>query len=169
MWCRVTAIGLIIVVYLCSFWFIITCIFVKPATSDYIVRDTGNCSPRYMRCTINQVIINCLKCSNILLWSVCLKWSRPLILLSISYVASTDPMHCWSFEYIRNAVSLVGPTFGPSSSIWGAHPSNELIALFSYLSLRFWWMILFSLSCLYMLGLFILMPFSKNGFWLFTG
>ncbi|KAL3504260.1 hypothetical protein ACH5RR_034101 [Cinchona calisaya] len=25
------------------------------ATSDYIVRDTGNCSPRYMRCTINQV------------------------------------------------------------------------------------------------------------------
>ncbi|XP_027095162.2 protein transport protein SEC24 C [Coffea arabica] len=26
-----------------------------PATSDYIVRDTGNCSPRYMRCTINQV------------------------------------------------------------------------------------------------------------------
>ncbi|KAK8597256.1 hypothetical protein V6N13_001894 [Hibiscus sabdariffa] len=25
-----------------------------PATSDYIVRDTGNCSPRYMRCTINQ-------------------------------------------------------------------------------------------------------------------
>lgn len=28
----------------------------KPATSDYIVKDTGNCSPRYMRCTINQVI-----------------------------------------------------------------------------------------------------------------
>ncbi|KAG5522503.1 hypothetical protein RHGRI_034613 [Rhododendron griersonianum] len=27
-----------------------------PATSDYIVKDTGNCSPRYMRCTINQVI-----------------------------------------------------------------------------------------------------------------
>ncbi|KAI4357332.1 hypothetical protein L6164_001288 [Bauhinia variegata] len=26
-----------------------------PATSDYIVRDTGNCSPRYMRCTINQI------------------------------------------------------------------------------------------------------------------
>ncbi|XVE60320.1 hypothetical protein DITRI_Ditri05aG0119300 [Diplodiscus trichospermus] len=26
-----------------------------PATSDYIARDTGNCSPRYMRCTINQV------------------------------------------------------------------------------------------------------------------
>ncbi|XP_047940906.1 protein transport protein Sec24-like At4g32640 isoform X2 [Salvia hispanica] len=26
-----------------------------PATSDYIVKDTGNCSPRYMRCTINQV------------------------------------------------------------------------------------------------------------------
>lgn len=26
-----------------------------PATSEYIVRDTGNCSPRYMRCTINQV------------------------------------------------------------------------------------------------------------------
>ncbi|MED6150036.1 hypothetical protein PIB30_068249 [Stylosanthes scabra] len=25
------------------------------ATSDYIVRDTGNCSPRYMRCTINQI------------------------------------------------------------------------------------------------------------------
>ncbi|XP_060212473.1 protein transport protein SEC24 C-like isoform X2 [Lycium barbarum] len=26
-----------------------------PATSDYIVWDTGNCSPRYMRCTINQI------------------------------------------------------------------------------------------------------------------
>ncbi|XP_076955406.1 protein transport protein SEC24 B-like [Bidens hawaiensis] len=26
-----------------------------PATSEFIVRDTGNCSPRYMRCTINQV------------------------------------------------------------------------------------------------------------------
>uniref|UniRef100_A0A5B7A0D0 Uncharacterized protein n=1 Tax=Davidia involucrata TaxID=16924 RepID=A0A5B7A0D0_DAVIN len=26
-----------------------------PATSDYIVRDTGNCSPRYLRCTINQI------------------------------------------------------------------------------------------------------------------
>ncbi|XWS15138.1 hypothetical protein CRYUN_Cryun35bG0068400 [Craigia yunnanensis] len=26
-----------------------------PAASDYIVRDTGNCSPRYMRCTINQI------------------------------------------------------------------------------------------------------------------
>ncbi|GMI82930.1 hypothetical protein like AT4G32640 [Hibiscus trionum] len=26
-----------------------------PATSDYIVRDTGNSSPRYVRCTINQI------------------------------------------------------------------------------------------------------------------
>ncbi|GAV90421.1 Gelsolin domain-containing protein/zf-Sec23_Sec24 domain-containing protein/Sec23_trunk domain-containing protein/Sec23_helical domain-containing protein/Sec23_BS domain-containing protein [Cephalotus follicularis] len=26
-----------------------------PASSEYIVRDTGNCSPRYMRCTINQI------------------------------------------------------------------------------------------------------------------
>ncbi|XP_057966867.1 protein transport protein SEC24 C [Malania oleifera] len=26
-----------------------------PATSEYIVKDTGNCSPRYMRCTINQI------------------------------------------------------------------------------------------------------------------
>ncbi|KAL5715392.1 Protein transport protein Sec24C [Ranunculus cassubicifolius] len=26
-----------------------------PATSDYVVKDTGNCSPRYMRCTINQI------------------------------------------------------------------------------------------------------------------
>ncbi|KVI12187.1 Gelsolin domain-containing protein [Cynara cardunculus var. scolymus] len=26
-----------------------------PATSEFIVRDTGNCSPRYMRCTINQI------------------------------------------------------------------------------------------------------------------
>ncbi|XP_039056227.1 protein transport protein Sec24-like At4g32640 [Hibiscus syriacus] len=26
-----------------------------PATSDYIVRDTGNCSPRYVRCTLNQI------------------------------------------------------------------------------------------------------------------
>ncbi|GMP32900.1 hypothetical protein CsSME_00006450 [Camellia sinensis var. sinensis] len=26
-----------------------------PTTSDYIVKDTGNCSPRYLRCTINQI------------------------------------------------------------------------------------------------------------------
>ncbi|KAL4571843.1 hypothetical protein LXL04_018608 [Taraxacum kok-saghyz] len=26
-----------------------------PATSEFIIRDTGNCSPRYMRCTINQI------------------------------------------------------------------------------------------------------------------
>ncbi|EXB73718.1 Protein transport protein Sec24-like protein [Morus notabilis] len=26
-----------------------------PATCDYIVKDTGNCSPRYMRCTVNQI------------------------------------------------------------------------------------------------------------------
>lgn len=26
-----------------------------PATSDYMVKDTGNCSPRYMRCTVNQI------------------------------------------------------------------------------------------------------------------
>ncbi|XP_052179590.1 protein transport protein Sec24-like At4g32640 [Diospyros lotus] len=26
-----------------------------PATSDYIVKDTGNCSPRFLRCTINQI------------------------------------------------------------------------------------------------------------------
>ncbi|XP_047315997.1 protein transport protein Sec24-like At4g32640 [Impatiens glandulifera] len=26
-----------------------------PASSEYIVQDTGNCSPRYMRCTINQI------------------------------------------------------------------------------------------------------------------
>ncbi|KAL2996312.1 hypothetical protein AAZX31_10G266200 [Glycine max] len=26
-----------------------------PATSEYIARDTGNCSPRYMKCTINQI------------------------------------------------------------------------------------------------------------------
>ncbi|CAM8891355.1 unnamed protein product [Rhodiola kirilowii] len=26
-----------------------------PASSDYVVRDTGNCSPRYMRCTISQI------------------------------------------------------------------------------------------------------------------
>lgn len=26
-----------------------------PATSEYIVKDTGNSSPRYMRCTINQI------------------------------------------------------------------------------------------------------------------
>lgn len=33
-------------------------LFVQPATSDFIVRDTGNCSPRYMKCTINQVMSN---------------------------------------------------------------------------------------------------------------
>ncbi|KAK0600581.1 hypothetical protein LWI29_016299 [Acer saccharum] len=26
-----------------------------PATSEFIARDTGNCSPRYMRCTISQI------------------------------------------------------------------------------------------------------------------
>ncbi|KAL3338292.1 hypothetical protein AABB24_030437 [Solanum stoloniferum] len=26
-----------------------------PASSDYIVWDTGNCSPRFMRCTVNQI------------------------------------------------------------------------------------------------------------------
>ncbi|XP_052621536.1 protein transport protein Sec24-like CEF [Lactuca sativa] len=26
-----------------------------PASSEFIARDTGNCSPRYMRCTINQI------------------------------------------------------------------------------------------------------------------
>lgn len=26
-----------------------------PTTSNYIVRDTGNCSPRFMRCTLNQI------------------------------------------------------------------------------------------------------------------
>ncbi|KAK3017807.1 hypothetical protein RJ639_003664 [Escallonia herrerae] len=26
-----------------------------PATSEYVVSDTGNCSPRYLRCTINQI------------------------------------------------------------------------------------------------------------------
>lgn len=34
----------------------IVCALLKPATSDYIVKDTGNCSPRYIRCTINQVV-----------------------------------------------------------------------------------------------------------------
>jgi protein transport protein SEC24 len=29
-----------------------------PATSDFIVRDTGNCSPRLMRCTLNQIPCN---------------------------------------------------------------------------------------------------------------
>ncbi|KAJ0795894.1 putative Zinc finger, Sec23/Sec24-type [Helianthus annuus] len=28
----------------------------QPATSEFIVRDTGNCSPRYMRSTINQIV-----------------------------------------------------------------------------------------------------------------
>ncbi|KAJ0038328.1 hypothetical protein Pint_22586 [Pistacia integerrima] len=31
-----------------------------PATSDFIAMDTGNCSPHYMRCTINQVLIKYL-------------------------------------------------------------------------------------------------------------
>eukprot|EP00271_Cylindrocystis_brebissonii_P012807 TRINITY_DN3230_c0_g1_i1.p1 TRINITY_DN3230_c0_g1~~TRINITY_DN3230_c0_g1_i1.p1 ORF type:complete len:1229 (+),score=266.22 TRINITY_DN3230_c0_g1_i1:375-4061(+) len=26
-----------------------------PATSQYVVKDTGNCSPRFMRCTLNQI------------------------------------------------------------------------------------------------------------------
>jgi len=39
-------------------WFLF---FVQPATSDYIVRDTGNCSPRYMKCTVNQVMFNIFK------------------------------------------------------------------------------------------------------------
>ncbi|KAJ0037639.1 hypothetical protein Pint_22625 [Pistacia integerrima] len=31
-----------------------------PSTSDFIAMDTGNCSPHYMRCTINQVLIKYL-------------------------------------------------------------------------------------------------------------
>lgn len=27
----------------------------KSATSVFVVKDTGNCSPRLMRCTLNQV------------------------------------------------------------------------------------------------------------------
>ncbi|KDO53469.1 hypothetical protein CISIN_1g0282911mg, partial [Citrus sinensis] len=26
-----------------------------PVTSKYIVKDTGNCSPRYIRCSLNQI------------------------------------------------------------------------------------------------------------------
>lgn len=44
-------------------------LFMKPATSDYIVRDTGNCSPRFMRCTINQVEIWCGVWLTVHLWS----------------------------------------------------------------------------------------------------
>ncbi|CAO2841330.1 unnamed protein product [Amaranthus hypochondriacus] len=29
--------------------------FPPPATTEYVAKDTGNCSPRYMRCTINQI------------------------------------------------------------------------------------------------------------------
>lgn len=39
--------------------FLIRFVF-QPATSEYIVKDTGNCSPRYLRCTINQVFIKYL-------------------------------------------------------------------------------------------------------------
>ncbi|KAK8628544.1 hypothetical protein V6N13_009131 [Hibiscus sabdariffa] len=41
-----------------------------PATSDYIVRDTGNCSPRYMRCTINQT-----PCTADLLTTLGMQWA----------------------------------------------------------------------------------------------
>lgn len=52
-------------------------ISLKPATSDYIVKDTGNCSPRYMRCTINQVTVKhylfdgrmCSICCSLFLWA----------------------------------------------------------------------------------------------------
>ncbi|KAI0523034.1 hypothetical protein KFK09_005424 [Dendrobium nobile] len=43
-----------------------------PATSDFIVKDTGNCSPRLMRCTMNQI-----PCSGDLLSTS----SMPLVLL----------------------------------------------------------------------------------------
>ncbi|KVI01183.1 Sec23/Sec24 beta-sandwich, partial [Cynara cardunculus var. scolymus] len=40
-----------------------------PATSEFIVRDTGNCSPRYMRCTINQnfLLVEQIPCTSDLL------------------------------------------------------------------------------------------------------
>ncbi|XP_022889925.1 protein transport protein Sec24-like At4g32640 [Olea europaea var. sylvestris] len=37
-----------------------------PATSDYIIKDTGNCSPRLMRCTINQGCATLLSPASIL-------------------------------------------------------------------------------------------------------
>ncbi|KAK1288191.1 Protein transport protein Sec24-like CEF [Acorus calamus] len=43
-----------------------------PATTDFIVKDTGNCSPRYMRCTLNQI-----PCSSYLLTTS----SMPLALM----------------------------------------------------------------------------------------
>ena len=52
----VVVLGDYLIIYCVSLiWLVLIHLLWKPATSDYIVRDTGNCSPRYMRCTINQV------------------------------------------------------------------------------------------------------------------
>ncbi|KAL6523784.1 hypothetical protein OROGR_017387 [Orobanche gracilis] len=37
-------------------------VMAKPASSDYIVRDTGNWSPRYMKCTVNQNVARFFFC-----------------------------------------------------------------------------------------------------------
>lgn len=45
------------------------------------------------------------------------------IIWSLTFHNLSDPMHCWSFEYISHAVSFVSPTICSSTSFWGAYPS----------------------------------------------
>ncbi|GMI77120.1 hypothetical protein like AT4G32640 [Hibiscus trionum] len=62
-----------------------------PATSDYIVRDTGNCSPRYMRCTINQI-----PCTADLLTTSGMQWALLVQPMALPH-PSEDPIQVVDF------------------------------------------------------------------------
>lgn len=108
--------------------------FVKPATSNYIVKDNGNCSPRYMRCTINQVRYSNLSIFLafvyisyyyfyfiINLFMTSFSWDMlHKVVLEITpdtLFGLLDSMYCRSFGDICNAVGFVDPTFSSSASI----------------------------------------------------
>lgn len=109
--------------------------FAKPATSEYIVKDTGNSSPRYMRCTINQV--KHLLASLIEVFSANILFSPVIQILNIKHhlvwlcpqgcdflFVWLDSLYCRSSIYICNAVGFVGSAFSSPASIRGAHPCN---------------------------------------------
>uniref|UniRef100_A0A1S4BW20 Protein transport protein Sec24-like At4g32640 n=1 Tax=Nicotiana tabacum TaxID=4097 RepID=A0A1S4BW20_TOBAC len=62
-----------------------------PATSDYIVRDTGNCSPRYMRCTLNQI-----PCTVDFLTTSAMPWALLVQPLALPH-PSEEPLHVVDF------------------------------------------------------------------------
>ncbi|PKA54480.1 Protein transport protein Sec24-like CEF [Apostasia shenzhenica] len=58
-----------------------------PSSSDFIVKDTGNCSPRLMRCTLNQV-----PCTGDLLETSCMPLALMVQPLSLPH-PSEEPIH----------------------------------------------------------------------------